>query len=134
MFEGKSPQNYEQKCLCVIVADISSSMEGKPIQELNKGLRDFQSEVLKDYTASQRLEVAIIGFNDIVSLYQLPTLMADIKMPTLVTGGSTKMADAVEKGIFLVEKGRNGTKRQAKIIIDHLSFYSQMENQTQIKI
>ena len=46
-FEGESPDNYEQKCLCLLVLDVSGSMSGDPINELNKGLQEFQEAVLK---------------------------------------------------------------------------------------
>lgn len=34
-------ENYEQKCLCVFVLDISRTMRGQRILELNKSLQDF---------------------------------------------------------------------------------------------
>ena len=40
-FSAEAAENYEQKCLCVLVLDVSGSMSGEPIQELNKGLQDF---------------------------------------------------------------------------------------------
>jgi len=34
-FIAESPENYEQKCLCALVLDVSASMHGQPISELN---------------------------------------------------------------------------------------------------
>ena len=54
-FSSEVAENYEQKCLCVLVLDVSGSMHGKRIDELNKGLQDFYNEISADETTSQRL-------------------------------------------------------------------------------
>ena len=61
-FTAEAAENYEQKCLCVLVLDVSGSMYGKPIEELNKGLQEFYNEISSDDTTSQRLEVSLITF------------------------------------------------------------------------
>ncbi len=103
MFEGQSPDNYEQKCLCVLVLDVSGSMEGERIAELNKGLQEFRREVLADFTASQRLEVAIITFGTYVQTIQQPAHINHFQMPTLSTHGTTKLVDGVRLAMDLVE-------------------------------
>lgn len=103
MFEGQSPENFEQKCLCVLVVDVSGSMSGEPINQLNKGLQDFKSEVLADFVASQRLEVAIVTFGSTVRCLQEPTLIGNINVPTLQTEGSTKLVDGVRKAIETID-------------------------------
>ena len=47
-FSAESAENFEQKCLCVLVLDVSGSMRGEPIAELNKGLQDFYNEIKED--------------------------------------------------------------------------------------
>ena len=103
MFEGQSPENFEQKCLCIIVADVSGSMAGEPIAQLNKGLQEFQSEVMQDYIASQRIEISVIAFGSNVRIAQEPALVDGLKMPVLHTEGSTKTVDAVRKAVQMVE-------------------------------
>lgn len=102
-FSGESPENYEQKCLCVLVLDVSSSMSGKRIESLNKGLVEFQREIQFDFVAAQRIEVAIVTFGSTVENILEPTLTADFKMPVLQTSGTTKMVDAVRMAIDIVE-------------------------------
>jgi len=101
-FSAEAPVNYEQKCLFVLVLDISSSMQGTPIAELNRGLQSFYKEVEGDPTASQRLEVSLITFNHIVTTVQEPALVENFKMPTLTVFGSTAMVDAVHEAIAKV--------------------------------
>lgn len=103
-FGGESPDNYEQKCLCVLVLDVSSSMHGKPIEELNQGLKNFQREVQDDFVAAQRIEVAIVAFGSRADLIQEPALTSNFEMPMLRTSGSTKLVDGVRLAINVAEE------------------------------
>ena len=110
MFQGESPENYEQKCLCVLVLDVSGSMQGQPIDELNRGLQAFKTEVTNDFVASQRLEVGIITFGGNVQCVQEPALVAQIELPKLVASGSTKLVTAVQKAIDMVTQRKQWYK------------------------
>ena len=55
-------ENPEPRCLCVLLVDVSSSMAGKPIDELNNGIATFARELKSDPLASMRTEVAIVTF------------------------------------------------------------------------
>lgn len=98
-FSAESAENFEQKCLCVLVLDVSGSMRGEPIAELNKGLQDFYNEIKNNETTSQRLEVCIMTFNQRVQTVQEPALVDNFTMPTLTATGSTAMVDAVNEAI-----------------------------------
>ena len=80
-FQGETPDNYEQKCLCMLVLDTSGSMAGYPIRQLNKGLQDFYKAVEEDMTAANRLEVSIITFSTAVQCIQEPSLIHNFDMP-----------------------------------------------------
>lgn len=109
-FGGESPENYEQKCLCVLVLDVSGSMAGSPIDQLNQGLKDFQKELQNDFIAAQRIEVAIVTFGSTVDTVVQPKLSADFEMPTLKTSGSTKLVDGVRMAINVAEERKNWYK------------------------
>lgn len=102
-FSAESPENYEQKCLCVLALDTSISMEGNPINELNDGLKEFYADVKKDKTTADRLEFAIVTFNSTVTTELDPSLVENFAMPTLRTSGSTKLVDGVREAIQTVE-------------------------------
>lgn len=102
-FSAESAENFEQKCLCVLVLDVSGSMRGEPIRELNNGLQDFYNEIMADETTSQRLEVSIMTFNQAVQTLQEPALIENVTIPTLTAYGSTAMCDAVNEAIDKVE-------------------------------
>jgi hypothetical protein len=43
---GTDKENYRQRVPCVIVMDCSHSMNGAPIESLNKGLKKFEDAVI----------------------------------------------------------------------------------------
>ena len=102
-FSAEAAENFEQKCMCVLVLDVSGSMNGAPIRELNKGLQEFYEEISSDDTTSQRLEIALVTFNHDVHIVQDPALVENFNMPELEASGSTAMVDAVNEAIDLIE-------------------------------
>lgn len=129
-FEAESAENFEQKCLCVLVLDTSGSMNelvdsstARPtgrkvisdgqsyiemsggisrLDNLNSGLLSFFEEIVDDETTSQRLELSIITFNDSVRIIQEPALPSEIGIDKLSADGKTAMVDAVYTAIDLV--------------------------------
>ncbi len=106
-FLAETPDNYEQKCLCILVLDTSGSMHGEPIDELNRGLANFHFQVTKNETAAERLEVCIITFESKVKCIQEPALIRNMDMPALKAGGSTQLAAGVKKAIGKVQERKN---------------------------
>jgi uncharacterized protein YegL len=102
-FRAESPQNYEQKTICCFVVDVSTSMEGDPIRELNQGLQNFYKEIKDDIATAARLEVAIVEFSDTVDTILTPSLVENFTMPVLTTKGTTKLVDGVREAISLVK-------------------------------
>ena len=95
----EKPRNTEQKCLCVLCLDVSGSMSGDPIKALNEGLKEFADEIKKDNVARKRLELSIVTFDNTISVLQEPDLVDFFTMPTLDTGGTTKLANGVKEAI-----------------------------------
>ena len=100
---AKSPNNYQKPCLCVLVLDVSSSMEGKKIVELNNGLQEFYKEVYKNNEAAEKIEMCLITFGSEVKCIQEPAKVDDFKMPTLEASGTTKLVDGINMAIKQVE-------------------------------
>lgn len=91
--------NPEPRCPCVLLLDVSGSMSGMPIDELNKGLRTFRDELMTDELARKRVEVSIITFGndvDVVEEFQ----SADHFNPQLLNAiGATPMGEAIRTAI-----------------------------------
>jgi uncharacterized protein YegL len=102
-FGGDSPSNYEQKCLCVLCLDTSTSMRGAPIASLNQALEEFSKAIQDDPVAKNRVEVSIITFDSSVECIQEPALIHEMQMPTLKVKGSTCLVDGMRAAIAKVE-------------------------------
>jgi uncharacterized protein YegL len=110
-FSAESPENYDQKSICCFVVDVSGSMSNSPINELNKGLQEFHSEIAKDTKTANCLEIAIVEFSDYVSTIVQPALVGNFTMPNLTVKGTTKMVDGVREAIQLVESRKQWYKQ-----------------------
>ena len=102
--EDAYDENYQPKTLCVLTVDVSGSMTGKPIAELNQGLQEFYTDIKQNKTTADRLEVAIVAFSSGVDIIQQPALADHFSMPTLKVGGSTKLVDGVRKAIKMADQ------------------------------
>ena len=60
--------NPEARCPCILLLDVSGSMSGKPIEELNQGLSTFQREIQSDDLAAMRVEVSVVTFGNSVNV------------------------------------------------------------------
>lgn len=103
-FNTESPTNYEQKCCCALVLDVSGSMGGEPIRQLNEGIQAFYKDIENDLTSANRLEIALITFSDTVDTLVQPSLVASFKMPNLTVKGSTRLVDGVRQAIIVVNE------------------------------
>jgi uncharacterized protein YegL len=106
--------NPEQRCPCVLVVDVSSSMGGEPIESLNEGLRRFQEECAADDQAGRRVEVAVVTFGSDVLVAQDFVTVDKLAPPQLIAGGKTMMGTAVNKALDLIED-RKRVYREAGI-------------------
>ena len=109
-FNVESAVNYEQKSLCVLLLDVSSSMSGDKIQSLQQGIETFHKEISDDPTTQNRLEIAIITYGSEVTIIQQPSLVDNFKMPILKPMGSTSMGKAIDEAIELVEARKSWYK------------------------
>lgn len=110
-FSAESPQNYEQKSICCFVVDVSGSMQGEPINALNRGLQEFHREIGNNSTTANRLEVAIVEFTNSVEIRQNPALVSEFSMPILTANGTTALVDGVREATRLVENRKNWYKQ-----------------------
>lgn len=93
--------NPEPRCPCVLLLDVSGSMSGASITELNKGLVVFQDELAADSMAQKRVEVAIVTFGP--TKVEMPfTSASSFYPPSLIPQGDTPMGSAIMQAIDLV--------------------------------
>jgi uncharacterized protein YegL len=93
--------NPEPRCPCLLLLDVSGSMAGDPIVELNAGLRAFKDELVLDDLASKRVEIACITFGPVHVATEFE-LAPVFEPPWLKAHGETPMGAAITTGIELV--------------------------------
>jgi uncharacterized protein YegL len=98
---GDFALNPEPRCPCLLLLDVSGSMAGEPIQELNTGLRSFRDELVADELAAKRVEIACITFGP-VSVASGFEVASVFQPPWLKSEGETPMGAAITSGIELV--------------------------------
>lgn len=101
MFESEIPDNFQQKCLCIFLLDVSGSMrKDDRIGKLNAAMSQFYDDIVygKNGVAKAtigRLEVAIIAFDQEPKLIRPAKKNASLllsrneKFPILAERGST---------------------------------------------
>jgi uncharacterized protein YegL len=96
--------NPEPRLPCVLLLDTSASMQGRPIAELNEGIRLYRSELLADTLAAKRVEVAVVTFGEEVRTASDFTTAEHFEPPLLHADGSTPMGAAINLGLAMVEQ------------------------------
>jgi uncharacterized protein YegL len=95
--------NTNQRTPCVLVLDGSASMSGKPIEQLNQGLKTLESQLKSNPTTSLRVQLLVLqigGYDEAKILIDWCDAI-DFEAPLIEANGSTPigkgMALAMEK-------------------------------------
>src|ERR1700678_3475438 len=96
--------NPEPRLPCVLLLDVSESMTGRPLAELNEGLRLYHQELLGDSLASQRVEVAVVTFGGVVRTLCEFATADNLVPPELTASGNTPLGEAVRASLALLEQ------------------------------
>ncbi|NLP17959.1 MAG: VWA domain-containing protein [Firmicutes bacterium] len=94
-------------CLCL---DTSGSMQGKPIDELNEGVKMFYKAIREDETAMYSAEISIVTFGGTAELIADFANIDRQSEPTLTASGTTPMGEAVNMALDCLEKRKEEYK------------------------
>lgn len=108
--------NAEPRCPCLLLLDISGSMTGRPIKELNDGLTQFKDELAADSVAMQRVEVGIVTFGP-ANIETPFTAAGAFYPPELRASGDTPMGQAIRMGLDMIEQ------RKAEYKANGIAYY-----------
>jgi uncharacterized protein YegL len=95
-------ENPEPRVACVLLLDVSGSMSGQPIAELNSGLMTYKDALAADALTSKRAETAIVTFGGQVQTVCDFTTAEGFHPPTLAADGDTPMGAAIRYGLDMV--------------------------------
>ncbi len=104
-------ENPEQRCPCILLLDVSGSMSGDPISQLNAGLQTFRDSIQKNELASMRVEVAIITFGKVVDIKQDFITVDQFNPPVLSASGGTPMGMAINMALDKLEERKQIYKK-----------------------
>ena len=99
--------NPEPRCPCLLLLDTSGSMSGRPLAQLNEGVRIFKEQLMADSLATQRVEVALVTFGPVNRLIEFRTVDL-FEPPHLGPTGDTPMGAAIMTALdMLAERKKN---------------------------
>jgi uncharacterized protein YegL len=96
-------ENPEPRCPCVLLLDTSGSMQGPPIDALNKGLQAFKDDLAKDPLASRRVEIAVVTFDNEIKTAQDFVTVDNFQPPALAAQGQTFMGGGIQRALDLIQ-------------------------------
>ncbi|MCI5193709.1 MAG: VWA domain-containing protein [Candidatus Electrothrix sp. AU1_5] len=103
--------NPESRCPCVLLVDVSGSMVGHRIDQLNNGIIEFQQALQNDGLAAMRVEVAIVSFGYRVTVEQDFITADQFQAKPLHTGGATPMGKAIDMALNMVRERKDTYKQ-----------------------
>lgn len=106
-------ENTDPRCPTVLLLDVSGSMGGKPLEELQAGVVQYIDELAADPLAKRRVEVAIVTFGGTVQVAHAFSSADQFTTPTLVASGETPMGQAIVKALDLLKERKAELSRQA---------------------
>ncbi len=102
-------------CATVLLLDVSGSMGGAKLAALHDGLRVFLEETGTDALASKRVDLCLVTFGGEVAVAHDFAPVTAYGQPSdlgLVARGSTPMAQALERGMALIEERKAAYRAQ----------------------
>jgi len=109
-------ENPEPRCPCILLLDVSRSMTGRPIEQLNEGLNVFKRQLAEDSLAMKRVEVAVITFGPVKVETDFQSA-ATYRPKALKPDGVTPIGSAIERAIFMLRE------RKARYKANGISYY-----------
>ena len=88
----------------IFVLDISYSMDGPPIRQLNEGLNRFKAEVCQSKQTRDILDVAIIEFSNNHKVVQTFVPIEYMLHVQLECGGGTKYTGAIREALRMADE------------------------------
>jgi uncharacterized protein YegL len=94
----------EKHLACVILLDVSGSMSGEPIKQLNHAINLFKEKVAKDSIAKKTVDISIITFGTTIDIVQNFAPVMEMNSVALQTSGSTMMGAGLVKAVKAVKE------------------------------
>lgn len=97
-------ENPTPRIPVVLCLDVSSSMDGAPIAELNAGVEQYLLEMQRDELTRYSVETALVSFSDEARCVADFEIVERMQTPHLTAGGITRMGEGVGMALDLLEQ------------------------------
>ena len=102
--------NPDPRVACVVLCDVSGSMQGEPVAALERGFAAFTDYLHHDALASKRVEVAVVAFGTAATVL-VPMQEARSLQPVQFTAsGTTNMAAGIHLTLDIIEDRKQAYK------------------------
>jgi uncharacterized protein YegL len=116
LYDKDLAENPTARIPICLVLDTSGSMDGAPIEELNKGVRLFMEAILEDEMTRFSADISIVTFGQIVEEELKFGSIEEQEIPTFYAGGLTPMGEAMLTSVELLD---NRKKEYQKAGVDY---------------
>ena len=105
--------NTNQRTLCVLIIDASGRMFGAPIDALNQGLIQIQTDLQADTVARERVRILVIrvGDRDRVDIVHDWADAVDFQAPHIEANGTAPLGNALNLALIKIEEVRQEMKQ-----------------------
>jgi uncharacterized protein YegL len=103
--------NPDPRIACALLLDTSGSMNGEPIEQLNRGFELFCEEIKTDELAKKRAEITVITFGGVARVEIPFTEGRDLQPRTLAPTGGTPLGAALQLALDQLEQQKQAYKQ-----------------------
>lgn len=102
--------NPDPRVACVVLIDVSGSMDGEPIAALERGFAGFTHYLHNDALASKRVEVAVVTFGTVARVLVPMQEARNLRPESFTVGGTTNLAAGVHLALDIIEDRKRAYK------------------------
>lgn len=102
--------NPDPRVACVVLVDVSGSMQGQPIAALEKGYAAFTQYLRTDALASKRVEVAVVTFGDTATVLVPLQEARSLRPAGFTASGRTNLAAGLNLALDILEERKAAYK------------------------
>jgi uncharacterized protein YegL len=96
-------ENPDPRVSCVVLVDVSGSMQGHPIAALERGYAAFTDYLNTETLASKRVEVAVVTFGTVATVLVPMQEARGLQPAHFTAGGRTNMAAGIHLALDIIE-------------------------------
>lgn len=104
-------ENPDPRCPSLLLLDVSGSMEGAALAELQAGLEQYRNDLSSDGLASRRVEIALVTFGGSVQTISSFVSAPAFIVPRFKAMGNTPMGHAIVAGLDLLKSHKDELRR-----------------------